>query len=224
MPLSSLVARRSLQAGAFAALVGVMAVTPLTQVDAQKGKPAPTNLGATLLLADTEGDLITSDGDSYANGAEGVSALVYGASGDLVVTTGTTRHLNVILGTPESVTGPAPAPGTYAARRLFVADIKGVSEIGSPQLRVARILDFPSLTNHVVGFLATHNSGEPAGGTPVCVTRDSDTAWTITTATTGCTPGGIGGLFTQENGRKGSIVITPLARYALPFAATVQLQ
>jgi len=108
-----------------------------------------------------------------------------------------------------------------------VNDIQGVT-FGQPQARVARILDFPTLANHVVGFLDIQASGTPVGGTPVCVTRESDVSWSITASNSpaaSCSgAGNIGALFTQENGKRGSIVITPLARYVLPFSVSVQLQ
>ena len=118
MPLSSLVIRRALHAGAFAAIVGVMAVTPLTPVDAQKGKPpAPQNLELT--FANREGDLITSDGGSYFNGQDGVSASINSSSGDLTVSFSTSRHINVALGTPLAGS-TEPVAGVLTCTRLVV--------------------------------------------------------------------------------------------------------
>jgi hypothetical protein len=231
VPLSSLVTRRALHAGAFAAIVGAMAVMPLTQVDAQKGKVS--HPAANVTFTDGSTDLARSDlNGTYISGQDGVTATVFmdpnavTPSGDLVVQFGSSRHFNVTLQAPLGLTGGTGSgpTGTFAADTLFVQAI-GFVDVGTTEARVARFANIAGLANHDVGFRVDTNMETFVNGTPVCVYRDSPSSWTIfTTATGPCSGGGETGALFSETTKKGKTVHTFVARYVLPFSVSVQLQ
>ncbi len=99
--------------------------------------------------------------------------------------------------------------------------------VNATEARVARLGKLAGLTNHAIGF-RVHTNTEPGtyvNGTPVCVTRQSESSWIIfTTASNECSGGGEVGALFAESSRKGKTVHTFVARYVLPFSVYVELQ
>ncbi len=204
---------------AFALLVGALAFTPASRVDAQKGKPPSVpDATATVTLANRAGDGLTSVG-----AADYLGAQVLGGSGDLRLELGTSgRAIQVSLGERltigAGVEDAPPSGATYLTDAvLFIDSIRGVP-VGSTQTRVGRIGLGTAYPNHALGFRVTTSSGVAIYGTDVCVTRVSLSVWDVASSCV-AEPSDTAGLF--EENLKGKINQRFKANYTLPFSFRV---
>jgi len=216
--LSSVIARPILHHGAFALVVSALVLAPFVPLEAQKGKPQPSNLVVTATLSDRDGDAVRSDGlGSYAN------AQVLINSGDLRIDAGLMgRTLHVLLGAPDLVADGASVPNgnLFASDAvLFVDNILSVP-VGETAARLGRVGLGSSYPNHAVGFRYTTAQGITIYGSPVCVARTSASSWTISSSCLTADTSDVAGLF--EENLKGKINHRFKATYTVPFALTVQ--
>lgn len=239
--MSRFVVQSVVHAGVFALAVSAVAVVAMVPLEAQKGKPQPTNPPASVLFTDTPGEAITSDATPesgprpYVNGQDGVEATLFTASGDLVLQLGNTRRINVLLPTGMQLASDDAAPGAptgpIVSAGTFYVDAVSLIPEGETRARIVRLGNFTTLPNQPIAFRQLTQAGTLINGTPVCVTRDSVLQWRIRTSSDGTcgqdvlpagepTPGEVAGMW-SETTVKGKTKQTFVARYRLPFSATV---
>lgn len=215
--LLSPVGRSVMRHGIFALVVGALAVLPFASLDAQKGKPQPSNLVVTATLLDRTGDALRSDGSGpYAN------AQVFSTSGDLRIDAGLMgRTLHVLLGQPELTAEGASVPNGQLFASDAVLYVRGILSVpvGTTEARVGRIGLGSSYPNHAVGFRYTTVQDVTIYGSPLCVERTSTTSWTISSSCVAADTSDVAGLF--EENLRGKVNHKFKATYTVPFALTV---
>jgi hypothetical protein len=204
---------------ALALAIGALGALLLVPVSAQKGKTSsPPDAAASVVLSDGADFAMVSDGGgAYA-------ATILGNSGDLRLELGPIgRRIHVTLGDPGTIGDgvlDAPRGVTYETDGvLFVENVRGVAA-GSTAMRPGRIGLRSAYPNHAVGFRATTVGGVEIYGTPVCVTRESQQTWNITSSCAGDSH--TAGLF--EENLKGKTSVRFKANYSVPFALTVKCE